>query len=114
MRFSVNPFYVLSECLGPRVCLLFGCVATLGGAISMAIWGAPFLNTIIQWCMALPRGWATLLIIATVLLCCGAPAYCAGRRAWVRYRIRNARPEGVPRARRGAAACERNHAVCRV
>jgi hypothetical protein len=60
IRCSWNPFYLLYELLGPRVCGCLACCIIVVAIVAVLVFGAPFLGTITSWISLLPKASQTL------------------------------------------------------
>jgi hypothetical protein len=71
MKFSLNPFYLLNEIMGPALCRRVFMICLLIGVIALLIWGGPFLSVVIQFVSFLPSEgqivvWSLLFLIFCV------------------------------------------------
>jgi hypothetical protein len=78
MKFSLNPFYVLEECLGPKLCRRIMCLCCCAGMIAACVFGAPFFDVVIQTINAFPS-WAQygvlIILVGLITFCCGYGTY---------------------------------------
>ena len=71
MKFSLNPFYLLNEIMGPALCRKVFMTCLFIGIIALLIWGGPFLSVVFQLVSILPRTgqivvWSLLFLIFCV------------------------------------------------
>ena len=72
LRFSWNPFYMLMELLGPKICMRCACVILCVSVILLAVFGGPFLNVVFAWFEPyMGESWFWILVFIGVVLCCG-------------------------------------------
>lgn len=82
MHFSLNPFYLGRECLGPRLfanCLLCLCLVAL---VLLLIFGAPFLNAVVTFVNSLPDGVDTFMAVLIAVTVLVPIAYICIRHIW--------------------------------
>ena len=68
---SLNPFYVLNECLGPALCRKLGCVCCCLLFATVLIFCAPFLEIVFALPEPIPHAFVSLLLV----LFFGPPLY---------------------------------------
>ncbi len=71
MKFSLNPFYLLNEIMGPALCRKVFMTCLFIGLIALLIWGGPFLSVVFELVSILPRTgqiivWSLLFVIFCV------------------------------------------------
>lgn len=75
MKFSLNPFYIFNELLGPSLCRKFGCCLLCTAMVLVAVFGAPFLSVASELFGALPDFVTHIIIWGLVALTCGCCIY---------------------------------------
>ena len=95
-----NPFYVLSECLGPKLCRRLCCVCCLIVLILVLVFGMPAITAASDILKAIPSPWGYVVggvAVFFLLLLCFACARCA------RSEAQQEPPETAKRAARDGA-----------
>jgi hypothetical protein len=54
MKFSLNPFYMCSECLGPKLCWRLGCCCFCTLFMVLMVLAAPVIRVFSEWLSVLP------------------------------------------------------------
>ncbi len=84
LRFSWNPFYMLMELLGPKVCTRCVCVIICVAVILLSVFGAPFITSVFSVVEPfLGDAWFWILVVVVCGLCC---ACCVGMELHAKYK----------------------------
>ena len=75
MKFSLNPFYLLNEILGPALCRKIMCFIIFVAVVALLIWGGPFLSVVFEVLGNFPVPVQIFVWVLLFLIICGPPCY---------------------------------------